>query len=102
MYSVELESRLDHPFFVYGQGWASCLPERSLQSYGLQCHRLQVGDICISLSPRPSAASVSPNATASSRKRRWSAPDHFLEGAETPPCSTTSVSAPPPLRRPRE
>jgi Ataxin-1 and HBP1 module (AXH) len=43
---------LEHPFFVYGQGWASCNPEGSQQLFGLKCQRLQVGDICISLKPR--------------------------------------------------
>ncbi|KAL0271317.1 UNVERIFIED_CONTAM: hypothetical protein PYX00_008444 [Menopon gallinae] len=50
--TIEIESTLEHPYFVYGQGWASCSPERTMNYYGLQCHRLQVGDICISLSPR--------------------------------------------------
>jgi ataxin 1/1L len=43
---------MEHPFFVYGQGWASCNPEGSLRLFGLKCQRLQVGDICISLKPR--------------------------------------------------
>ena len=40
---------MEHPFFVFGQGWSSCSPERTLQRYGLSCHRLIVGDVCISL-----------------------------------------------------
>lgn len=47
-----MEVPLDHPFFVYGQGWASCNPEMSLEMFGLKCQRLQVGDICISLTKR--------------------------------------------------
>lgn len=43
---------MEHPFFVYGQGWASCNPEGSMQAFGLKCQRLQVGDVCISLKPR--------------------------------------------------
>lgn len=43
---------MEHPFFVYGQGWASCDPEGSAQAFGLKCQRLQVGDVCISLKPR--------------------------------------------------
>lgn len=39
---VEVESTVDHPYFVYGQGWASCRPERTLATYGLKCHLLQV------------------------------------------------------------
>lgn len=43
---------MEHPFFVYGQGWASCDIEGSMQAFGLKCQRLQVGDVCISLKPR--------------------------------------------------
>ncbi|KAL0279148.1 UNVERIFIED_CONTAM: hypothetical protein PYX00_000762 [Menopon gallinae] len=50
--TIELESTPEHPYFVYGQGWASCSPERTMNCYGLKCHRLRVGDVCISLSPR--------------------------------------------------
>ncbi|XP_073834485.1 ataxin 1 [Musca autumnalis] len=49
---VDMEVSVDHPFFVYGQGWASCNPEMSMQVFGLKCQRLQVGDICISLTKR--------------------------------------------------
>uniref|UniRef100_A0A1B6E312 AXH domain-containing protein n=1 Tax=Clastoptera arizonana TaxID=38151 RepID=A0A1B6E312_9HEMI len=70
---IEFESSEDHPYFVYGQGWASCNPDKTLAIYGLRCRRLQVGDICISLSPRPPAS----NSEAARKKRRWSAPDQF-------------------------
>lgn len=46
---AEVEVSQEHPFFVYGQGWASCNPDLTLKSFGLKCQRLQVGDICISL-----------------------------------------------------
>lgn len=39
----------EQPFYVYGQGWASCDPEASMQIYGLKCQQLQVGDVCISV-----------------------------------------------------
>ena len=44
-----MEATLEHPFFVFGQGWSSCSTERTLQRYGLDCHKLTVGDVCISL-----------------------------------------------------
>lgn len=44
---------MEHPFFVYKQGWSSCSPERSAQRYGLTCHKLKVGDVCISLTDKP-------------------------------------------------
>ncbi|XP_017064814.1 ataxin-1-like [Drosophila eugracilis] len=49
---LDLEVLPGHPMFVYGQGWASCNPQLSLQLYELKCQQLQVGDICLSLVPR--------------------------------------------------
>lgn len=49
---VEMESTLEQPYFVMGHGWASCCPERTQQLCGLKTHRLQVGDVLISLTPR--------------------------------------------------
>ncbi|XP_017706357.1 PREDICTED: ataxin-1-like [Rhinopithecus bieti] len=47
---VSIEVPPEHPFFVYGQGWSSCSPGRTTQLFSLPCHRLQVGDVCISIS----------------------------------------------------
>lgn len=47
-----MDATAEHPFFVYGHGWASCNPEGSIQAFGLKCQRLRVGDVCISLTPR--------------------------------------------------
>ncbi|KPI97283.1 PREDICTED: ataxin-1-like [Papilio xuthus] len=97
---VELDWTVDRPFFVYGRGWASCKPERTLARYGLRVQRLQVGDVCVSLVAKSHTAA---NGTVTSnlgvnnvtsclpappqthpenlsvkedaRKRRWSAPD---------------------------
>ncbi|CAF99597.1 unnamed protein product, partial [Tetraodon nigroviridis] len=41
---VTIDVPPEHPFFVFGQGWSSCSPERTAQLYGLACHHLQVGD----------------------------------------------------------
>ncbi|XP_050301819.1 uncharacterized protein LOC126740010 [Anthonomus grandis grandis] len=49
---VEIDSTLEHPYFVMGHGWASCNPDRTLQVYGLKVHRLQVGDVMVSVTPR--------------------------------------------------
>ncbi|XP_030621604.1 ataxin-1-like [Chanos chanos] len=46
---VTIDVPPEHPFFVFGQGWSSCSPERSAQLYGLTCHHLQVGDVCVSI-----------------------------------------------------
>ncbi|NWI89980.1 ATX1L protein, partial [Pitta sordida] len=47
---VSIDVPPEHPFFVYGQGWSSCSPTRTAQLFALPCHRLQVGDVCISIS----------------------------------------------------
>ncbi|KAJ0002101.1 hypothetical protein NQD34_001897 [Periophthalmus magnuspinnatus] len=46
---VTIDVPPEHPFFVFGQGWSSCSPERTAQLYGLPCHPLQVGDVCVSI-----------------------------------------------------
>lgn len=46
---VTIDVPPEHPFFVFGQGWSSCNPERTAQLYGLTCHHLQVGDVCVSV-----------------------------------------------------
>ncbi|XP_071761443.2 ataxin-1-like [Centroberyx gerrardi] len=46
---VTIDVPPEHPFFVFGQGWSSCSPERTAQLYGLGCHHLQVGDVCVSI-----------------------------------------------------
>lgn len=105
---VTVEAPVEHPFFVFNQGWSSCDPERSGQRYGLSCHKLSVGDVCISLTHRDSschllagqnkakchrqpteAAKLSGPPTQAfpnqpKRKRRWSAPDHLELPAENP------------------
>lgn len=46
---VTIDVPPEHPFFVFGQGWSSCSPERTAQLYSLACHHLQVGDMCVSI-----------------------------------------------------
>uniref|UniRef100_A0A8C4S4P7 Uncharacterized LOC114659363 n=1 Tax=Erpetoichthys calabaricus TaxID=27687 RepID=A0A8C4S4P7_ERPCA len=46
-----LEVLLEYPFFVCNRGWSSCCPEKTTQIYGLPCHQLTVGDICLALTP---------------------------------------------------
>ncbi|XP_029701950.1 ataxin-1-like, partial [Takifugu rubripes] len=50
---VTIDVPPEHPFFVFGQGWSSCSPERTAQLYGLACHHLQVGDVCVSITLQP-------------------------------------------------
>ncbi|KAM4687321.1 ataxin-1 [Discoglossus pictus] len=46
---VSVEVFIEYPFFVFGQGWSSCSPERTSQMFDLPCSKLSVGDVCISL-----------------------------------------------------
>ncbi|KAI4881084.1 hypothetical protein NFI96_012671 [Prochilodus magdalenae] len=46
---VSVEVLAEYPFFVFGQGWSSCCPERTTQLLELPCAKLSVGDVCISL-----------------------------------------------------
>ncbi|ELT99948.1 hypothetical protein CAPTEDRAFT_75745, partial [Capitella teleta] len=75
---VTVEATLEHPFFVFGQGWSSCNPQQTLHRYGLQCHRLTVGDVCISLTHKD--ASTPSSSGAPSPKD----PPKDKQGAATP------------------
>ncbi|OQR72205.1 hypothetical protein BIW11_10534 [Tropilaelaps mercedesae] len=93
---VSVESPVDRPFFVFNRGWSSCDPPKTLHKLGLQCHKLQPGDICVTLSKNvlPSggtshtgcvgAGSLSEEDSVNDLRRypssvkgnrRWSAPD---------------------------
>lgn len=43
---------VEYPFFVFGQGWSSCCPDRTTQLFELSCAKLCVGDVCVSLTLR--------------------------------------------------
>lgn len=49
---VTIDVPPEHPFFVFGQGYKT-----TAQLYGLTCHDLQVGDVCISVTMQQQAAS---------------------------------------------
>ncbi|GMT00422.1 hypothetical protein PENTCL1PPCAC_22596, partial [Pristionchus entomophagus] len=46
---ASMEVAPEQPFFVIGQGWSSCDPEKTLMTYGLKCRQLQQGDVCVTL-----------------------------------------------------
>ncbi|XP_036388163.1 ataxin-1-like [Megalops cyprinoides] len=54
-----LEVLAEYPFFVRNRGWSSCCPQRTAQVYGLHCHQLRVGDVCLALIPTPARSSSS-------------------------------------------
>ncbi|XP_022245293.1 ataxin-1-like [Limulus polyphemus] len=49
---VSVEAPVEHPFYIFQQGWSSCSPERSLHRYGLVCQKLKIGDVCICLTQK--------------------------------------------------
>ncbi|XP_029980650.1 ataxin-1-like [Sphaeramia orbicularis] len=57
---VTIDVPPEHPFFVFGQGWSSCSPERTAQLYGLSCHHLQVGDVCVSITLQQQTQQLQP------------------------------------------
>ena len=58
---VTVTAPAEHPFFVYGVGWASLEPELSMERFALECRQLAPGDVCISLSSPPAAQQAKPN-----------------------------------------
>jgi len=46
-----VETPLEHPFFIYENGWSSCSPDKTRDRYGLEVRKLSVGDPCLSLKP---------------------------------------------------
>lgn len=47
-----MEVLVEYPFFVFGQGWSSCCPDRTTELFELSCAKLCVGDVCVSLTLR--------------------------------------------------
>ncbi|NXY86275.1 ATX1L protein, partial [Alcedo cyanopectus] len=85
---VSIDVPPEHPFFVYGQGWSSCSPGRTAQLFALPCHRLQVGDVCISISLQSvngnsaSQAAFPPTEQPSCARERS---DRTAQGSREPP-----------------
>ncbi|XP_076272059.1 ataxin 1 [Rhynchophorus ferrugineus] len=64
---VEVDTTPEHPYFVMGHGWASFNPEKTQQCYGLKVHKLQVGDVLVSLTPRETPSTTSTAMSTSNR-----------------------------------
>ncbi|KAL5021316.1 hypothetical protein ScPMuIL_000471 [Solemya velum] len=81
---VTVEATLEHPFFVFGQGWSSCDPQRTHHRYDLQCQKLSVGDVCISLTHKD----VTARAAEISQQQQSSSLSH----QRVPPSATQTYS----------
>ncbi|XP_057708003.1 ataxin-1-like [Corythoichthys intestinalis] len=86
---VTIDVPPEHPFFVFGQGWSSYSPERTAQLYGLACHQMQVGDVCVSVTlqqqaSQQKAAQQHIAARTLSKSGSVSEPAHRLMGPPAP------------------
>ena len=93
---VTVEATLEHPFFVFGQGWSSCSPERTSQRYGLQCHKLSVGDVCISLTQKEpnSQAAATTSVARSSGQHAVAAAERANQISDSGTLAASAVSSP--------
>lgn len=55
---------------MYGKGWASFSPDGTLHEHGLKCQLLEVGDVCISLTPRDQSKPAESVASPQNLSRR--------------------------------
>ena len=97
-FQVTVEATLEHPFFVFGQGWSACQPERTSQRYGLSCQKLSVGDVCISLTHKD-VNSRAAELSAQQRVLQVSAASNQISGGTsgTPSQQSTPTSLQQPL-----
>ena len=68
-----MEAAIEHPFYVFGQGWSSVSPKGTMARYQLSCKELKLGDLCISLTHRDSKL-TSPNIFEKHIKEETSSP----------------------------
>jgi len=101
---VTVEATLEHPFFVFGRGWSSGYPTKTFQRYGLECHQLAVGDVCISLvqndsnhdsHPPADSSGDAPGVTEAIRDSRSKDDVNGREEDTTTPRSSSSPSLSP-------
>lgn len=88
---VSIDVPPEHPFFVFGQGWSSCSPERTAQLYGLTCHHLQAGDVCVSITLQQHSA---PHQKPPSISQQPQQPTHSRTSAKANSTSGASSSQP--------
>lgn len=88
---VSIDVPPEHPFFVFGQGWSSCSPERTAQLYGLTCHLLQVGDVCVSITLQQHSTSHQKPPSISQQPQQ---PTHSRTSAKVNSTSGVSSSQP--------
>merc|ERR1719402_9520 len=93
---VTVEAAMEHPFFVFGQGWSSSSPELTQTRYRLQCQQLKVGDVCISLThklppARLTTSAEETRATPSKQVVFHDTPSIIRINPESPPLSRVTA-----------
>ncbi|XP_059909636.1 ataxin-1a [Gadus macrocephalus] len=93
---VCVEVLLEYPFFVFGQGWSSCSPDRTTRLFELSCAKLCVGDVCVSLTLRGlrNGSVASPHPTGGGAKLRTASPEPPPGGTDTAPPRGTDTAPP--------
>ncbi|XP_069757360.1 ataxin-1-like [Narcine bancroftii] len=90
---VSVEVPPEHPFFVFGQGWSSCNPQRTAHLFGLSCQRLTVGNTCVSLSAQTAGrSSIQPTSSINAISTFESRTAVTSEVVLTPPEVSTHVN----------
>ncbi|XP_028813010.1 ataxin-1-like [Denticeps clupeoides] len=89
---VTIDVPPEHPFFVFGQGWSSYSPEQTAQLYGLTCHHLQAGDVCVSIALQ--------QPPASQQKAQPQQPSQQVSGRTSTKANSTSGAVAQPMGPP--
>lgn len=91
---VCVEVLVEYPFFVFGQGWSSCCPDRTTQLFELSCAKLCVGDVCVSLTLRSVRSGSVTDGRASGAKLKaghFSDSSHNVRNSVSPPGSNNNL-----------
>ncbi|XP_028980183.1 ataxin-1-like [Esox lucius] len=88
---------VEYPFFVRDRGWSSCCPQKTSQLYGLSCHQLSEGDICLALTP-----TSTPRTHARAAPRGHCTPTRAETGVGTHREDMPPPPPPPPLPLPSQ
>ena len=86
IFQVKVVATLEHPFFVFGQGWSSCDPSRTLQRFGLASQRLNVGDVCVSLTHKDVAKHAA-EISKQQQQQSGTAGNSDFQPVKSEPCS---------------
>ena len=90
---MAVEAALEHPFYVFGQGWSSTSPSRTMNRYQLPCKELKIGDVCISLTHKNSSTAAIPEISTGPIREETLSPSDTTTTAAITTTTTTTISA---------